>query len=402
MAGLSRTLTIKLALIAAMVCPCGSEGQSTPSEQTNSQTGKLVVTGEGTGGWLPNVRLTLRVHSLKHSVDVTVTVENLTQANFDELVPDEYVLNVSGEGYPPAQLNVVVNIGQSAGVVVEVIHGPPAKLSVHPSGAKAAVEETKQAETDQTGPAHEEMGEGEEKAECAMENVIPATSKQVEQFVENVNRISATEVLEHERLNKNGKVIERGHRKFNYVAMIAETMPGALNVDEYRDGSPGQMSFPGEMATVGMPSLVLIFHPSHVNEFEMNCEGPRKWHGRAVWKVRFEQRLDRPVTMSVLQVGSKQYDILLKGEALIDAENYQVVHLETDLLQPIPKVKLYAEHQALDYGPVPFEENGQRLWLPLEGEIYLDAGGKQYRHRHIYSDYRIFTVDTREKVGSPK
>jgi hypothetical protein len=40
------------------------------------------------------------------------------------------------------------------------------------------------------------------------------TSKEVRGFVENVNRISATEVLEHERINKDGVVIE--HQVLDY------------------------------------------------------------------------------------------------------------------------------------------------------------------------------------------
>jgi len=123
--------------------------------------------------------------------------------------------------------------------------------------------------------------------------------------------------------------------------------------------------------------------------------------GRAVWKVRFEQRMDQPATMSVLQVGGMQYAILLKGKAWIDVENYQIVHLETDLMRPIPEVKLSKEHQALDYGPVQLQQKGQRLWLPLEAEIYVDAGGKQF-HRHAFSEYRIFSVDAQDKVGNPK
>ena len=61
--------------------------------------------------------------------------------------------------------------------------------------------------------------------------------------------------------------------------------------------------FPGELSTVGTTSLVLIFHPYHVKEFEMACEGTENWQGRAAWKVRFEQRMDQPARMSALRVG---------------------------------------------------------------------------------------------------
>jgi len=62
------------------------------------------------------------------------------------------------------------------------------------------------------------------------------TSKEVRGFVENVE--------EHERINKDGVVIEQKPHKFNNVAEIQETLPGILNMDEYRDGSPGAKRFP--------------------------------------------------------------------------------------------------------------------------------------------------------------
>ncbi len=398
MPGLSRTLAIVLALLSVMVSPRGSVGQSATTEQDNATWGTLVIVGEGTGGWLPNSQLTLRLHSVQHPLEQAMTVENLTRASFEKLPPDEYVLEVSGEGYAATQLELAVESGQSVGVTVEVNPGRPATLSVRANkGAKKEASTTQAEEVEGDGGMA-----GENRGECAVENVISGASKQVQGFVENVNRISATELLEHERLNKNGKVVEREHRKYNYVAMIAETMPGALNVEEYRDGSSSLSVFPGEIATVGMPSLALIFHPYHVKEFDMVCEGMGEWRGRSVWKVRFEQRMDRPATMSVLQVGAIQYDILLKGMAWIDVEYLQIVHLETDLMRPVPQAKLSREHQALDYGPVQFEQKGQRLWLPLEAEIYVDAGGKQFHHRHAFSEYRIFSVDSKDKVGSPK
>lgn len=76
-------------------------------------------------------------------------------------------------------------------------------------------------------------------------------AKRLEEFVENLNRISAVEVLEHQRLDKHGKVRESERHRYNYVAIIEETSPGELNVGEYRDGSGGTSGFPQDIATVG-------------------------------------------------------------------------------------------------------------------------------------------------------
>jgi hypothetical protein len=64
----------------------------------------------------------------------------------------------------------------------------------------------------------------------------------------------------------------------------------------------------------------------------------------------------------------------------VDQQSYQIVHLETDILKPVPAVRL-TEHKVLDYGPVQFEQNKLKLWLPLEAEIYLDVNGKRLHHR---------------------
>jgi hypothetical protein len=107
-----------------------------------------------------------------------------------------------------------------------------------------------------------------------------------------------------------------------------------LNIDEYRDGSPGQSGFPGELSTVGITSLVLMLHPYHVKGLEITCEGTENLQGRAAWKVRFEQRMDQPARMSMLRVGDAIDSNFLKGTAWIDQQNYQIVRLETDILNP--------------------------------------------------------------------
>ena len=55
-------------------------------------------------------------------------------------------------------------------------------------------------------------------------------------------------------------------------------------------------------------------------------------------------------------MGDAVYSIFLKGVAWIDQQNYQIDHLVTDILKPVPAVRLTIEHQVLDCGPVQFEQ----------------------------------------------
>jgi hypothetical protein len=79
-----------------------------------------------------------------------------------------------------------------------------------------------------------------------------------------------------------------------------------------------------------------------------------------------------------------------------------VVHLETDLLKPIPDLSLDLEHQSLDYGPVIFATRDVSLWLPQSVDISVHLGGKQFNARHSYSNYQLFIVDTGQKIGKLK
>jgi hypothetical protein len=221
--------------------------------------------------------------------------------------------------------------------------------------------------------------------------------------VENVNRLSATEVLELERRNKDGRLKEKAQSKSNYVATVnKDAITGVFVVEEYRNNRHGETSFQGSVSVNGAPALALVFHPSHIEEFDITCEGLAGWKGRSVWQMYFQQRLDRPATMTNIKVNGHYFEVLLKGFAWIDSDNYQIVHMETDLLKPILEMRLELVHQSVDYGSVALTERDLSLWLPHVAELTVDLRGRRLIERHIYSDYRVFFVDTGQKIGKPK
>ena len=236
---------------------------------------------------------------------------------------------------------------------------------------------------------------------CPMDKILSRTGRRLDEFVLNVNQITATEVLVHERLDKDGKPKKRERRKFNYVVLVGRTRHGEITIDEFRNGMPGNFGFPGEMAATGMPALALAFHADHQSEFEMTCEGLKTWHNREVWPVHFRQKKSEPSRMCQIRAGGKAYAVPLLGTAMIDSQSYQIVHLESDLVAPIPEIRLVSEHQVLDYGPVWFERDNLTLWLPHEADIVLDSNGKRFHQRHTFSDFRLFAVDYGQQISAP-
>src|SRR6267378_83699 len=250
----------------------------------------------------------------------------------------------------------------------------------------------------------ERMPPVEPGAACALDEVIQKAEKRVEEFVGNLDRYTATESLIHEPINKWGLASSRETRKFDYLASIEEVRQGYFNFEEFRNSHTSQPDFPDGVATLGLPALALIFHPRHSGNYEMHCEGLARRNGRIAWQVYFRQRADKPNTIRSFRMGyeSPSHPVALKGRAWIDAESYQIVRLETDLVAPLPEIRLVSDRTAIEYGPVHFRERNVDMWLPNSAEVYSDWRGRRFHRRHSFSNYLLFAVDEKQRISAPK
>jgi hypothetical protein len=94
--------------------------------------------------------------------------------------------------------------------------------------------------------------------------------------------------------------------------------------------------------------------------------------------------------------------VALKGRAWISADTYQIVRLESDLISPVPQIRLLADHTAVEYGPVKFSKGNVSMWLPQSAEVYYDWRGKRIHRRHSFSNYMLFGVEDKQKISAPK
>jgi hypothetical protein len=239
--------------------------------------------------------------------------------------------------------------------------------------------------------------------DCDVERVVDSAGKRVQEFVNDVDRFTATELITHETINKSGIASPAETYKFNYLVSIREAGPELLNVEEFRPHRYSPKDFPDGIQRSGLPALMLIFHPYYARNFEMVCEGRTRWNGRLAWQVHFRQRGDRP-TIRDYRFGAtgKTYPAAFKGRAWIAADSFQIVRLETDLVAPLPEIRLVADHAVVEYGPVNFQARNTELWLPQSAEFYYDWMGHRGHRVHHFQNYLLFSVTDREKVFTPK
>ena len=237
---------------------------------------------------------------------------------------------------------------------------------------------------------------------CPYDKVIDGAGERIKQLVDDVGRFNAIEDLLHEDLDQLDHPITRTLLKFNYVASISEPRPGVFNIGEFRDQRSGAEDFPDQIATRGLPALALIFHPDERDDFKMACEGLGDWRGQATWLVRFEQRTDRPRRIQEYRIAGHSYPVSLKGRAWISAESFHLVHVESDMVSPMPEIQLLSEHMAVDYAPQLFQKKSVELWLPKSAEIYFDFRRHHYLRRHSFDHFMLFSVDSEEKRSEPR
>lgn len=233
-------------------------------------------------------------------------------------------------------------------------------------------------------------------------SIIEMTGKHVEEFVGDVSRIAAIEHLQHQQLDEMGDALTKETRNFNYVASFEESESGAIGVDEYREERLGLAGFPDQISSSGFATLALVFHPKMRDSFAMACEGLGELHGQATWLVHFRQRDDRSAQLHDYRVGPDRYLLKLRGRAWITADKFQIVRIESELVSPLPQIRLAGEHSVVEYGPVQFPKKNVQLWLPKSAEIYLDFRRHRYYRKHSFDHYMLFSVDAEEKRKEPK
>jgi hypothetical protein len=346
---------------------------------------------------------TIQIHSPDLDPALSISVDKPSETVFPNLPPGPYHIAISSPALSPAQLDFTLPPGQSVEFSLILDHLFPLILERH--GAATLSDSVTEFSVPAVGLdtilaldlGKSRISPSSKLGACSLHDVLPNVSANAREFVDNVNRITATEVLNLERRRRNGKLEETAHNKASYVANLQLLDPNHLTVDEYRDPNVG-----GFIKAVGSTTLVLVFHPIHIEQFDVTCEGLGDWQGVPAYILNFQQRPDRPNNMSQFVTPKGAYRINLKGTAWVDASTFQVVHLETDLLNPIPDLFLDLEHQSLDYGPVEFVARNVTLWLPQSVDIAVHLGGKQFSARHSYSNYQLFAVDTGQKIGKPK
>jgi tetratricopeptide (TPR) repeat protein len=235
---------------------------------------------------------------------------------------------------------------------------------------------------------------------CPTQQVLQMAGERVKELVDSMSQFSAIEDLLHEQLDRAGNPLTKETRKFDYVASITEQSPGFLAVDEYRNNRDALPSLPDHISTQGFMAAALIFHPDMQENFDLTCEGLGQWRGNATWLVHFRQRDDKPKRLEDYGEQDQTYGVSQKGRVWINSDNFQVVRLESELVNSVQG--LTVQHQVTEYGPVQFQKKNVQLWLPQSVDLFLEINRHRYYRRHSFDHYMLFSVNSGQKSATAR
>lgn len=237
-------------------------------------------------------------------------------------------------------------------------------------------------------------------AVCSLSKILRVAGKTAGQMVTDLQRFTANEKYEAVEIKRDRDLERPETQTFSYLMFIEKPRPDIIDVQEVRDQGTSAAGMPGQFADSDA-ALALVFHPLLERNFAWSCEGLGEWQGKPVWVVRFEQRVDRPNYLATFQDGLKSVPLPLKGRAWISESGGEVIHLETDLVSPVPEIKLQREHSIIDYKAVTFPKHKVTLWLPENVDVYLQYHGHYLHHYHHFSDFHLFWTSATQKIGQP-
>jgi VWFA-related protein len=237
---------------------------------------------------------------------------------------------------------------------------------------------------------------------CDLPEVLGHTAANSVVLASNLEKFTAQEHIGYFMLDRSGMVEEYDSGSFQYVYSMEQKKNGGAVSREYRTPVKGSHNFPASGNDIGQAAAALIFHPDLQTDYEMKCEGIDSRNGQLDWVVHFQQRKDRPSRTAKFSVDNVAYPSMLKGRAWISKENFQVVHLEANLMGGLPDIGLDELAFTVDYELVGTPSGNLGFWLPDRVVSYWNFAAHRIILVHTLADFQLFAVETEEKIQEPK
>ena len=199
-----------------------------------------------------------------------------------------------------------------------------------------------------------------------------------------------------------GLMVTKGsYVKMNYrIQADPDPELGMLLLNEYRTNLKNEPienlgGSPGDPQSVGLGNTWLLFDTGNLKEARFRYLGQQRLGKHETFVVAFAQIPEEVLLPAQIGLSGVTCPYMRQGVLWIDQSLYQILHLETDLLAPLPGIKLTEARTEIEFGEVRIPERNLSLWLPKELEVLIETEDEATVERHRYSEYRLLTATSR-------
>jgi hypothetical protein len=190
--------------------------------------------------------------------------------------------------------------------------------------------------------------------------------------------------------------IRQRAEKYDYIILARPAQDNHLVLEEDRtdrNGRPVPQSASPRFR--GFSMFWVIFSASHQQESRFRYLGEQKLDGRTTSVVAFAQVPGSVENPAMIVASKATIPMLLQGIAWIDANDFHILRLHTDLLAPQPEIGYLKQTSDLRYGTVRITALNLDLWAPQIVEVETDDAGELWHEQHHYSKYRLYEAKSR-------
>jgi hypothetical protein len=187
-----------------------------------------------------------------------------------------------------------------------------------------------------------------------------------------------------------------GHRTvFGYRIQSDPDPKFGYLLNEYRTNarnetvviSDGSMGSP---QGVGFGNSWMMFQPENLKELRFRYLGRQKVGKHETFVVAFAQIPEQVPLPGRITIGGTTCRYYAQGVLWIDQTIFQIVRLQSDLLSPLPDIRLTQLRSELDFSEIRIPERNLSLWMPQNVMLSWATTEQAAMELHRYSNYRLF------------
>jgi hypothetical protein len=187
------------------------------------------------------------------------------ETQFSWVLRGKYIVETNAPGYLTVRRSMQIEAGHRQRILYVLMKARPVTQGAEKKQAETTIAATLPAGGNTFVPAAKPAVNGardfwmvheleqnvppvDASVECPTQQVLKVGARMTE-FVSNLEKFTATEELEHHRMDAKG---EAEKRHFDYVVTVSLNAWGTFTLSEFRNGSTDIAQFPAGVATLGL------------------------------------------------------------------------------------------------------------------------------------------------------